>query len=95
MCAAYISAGLPPDRFWDLTPRLYMLEMKGAAKRIERDSRSALEAAWLGAKLQRAAKIPTLEKLLPPNKSRGRRQSRAELQAMFDAMAAQMKATMQ
>jgi hypothetical protein len=35
MCADYIAAGLPPERFWEITPRLYLIEMKGAARRMQ------------------------------------------------------------
>jgi hypothetical protein len=31
----YIAAGFDPARFWDITPRLFMTEMEGAAMRSE------------------------------------------------------------
>lgn len=95
MCGAYIAAGLPPDRFWTLTPRLYMVEMRGAADRLDRQRRERIEEVWLGAKLQRAKDIPSLNKLLPPPPGKSRKMSRDEMQAMFDAMAASMGAKMQ
>lgn len=39
--------GLDPGRFWAITPRLYLLEMDGAALRIERER----ELVWWGAML--------------------------------------------
>lgn len=88
MCAAYIAAGLPPDRFWTLTPRLYLLEIRGAADRLQRERRSQIEAAWLNATLSRAKKIPTLDKLLGPISRRPKKMERDELQVMFDIVAA-------
>jgi hypothetical protein len=95
MCAAYVAAGLPPERFWTLTPRLYMIEMRGAADRLERQRRERIEDAWLVATLGRAKRIPSLDRLLAPVPKRGRKMSTEEKQAMFDAMAAKFGATMQ
>lgn len=50
-------AGLPPDRFWELTPRLYSTEMKAAARK--RGWERTL--TWEGAMLQRMEKPPGLE----------------------------------
>ena len=64
MCADYIGAGLPPERFWDITPRLYIIELRGARKRLEREQSERVEAAWITAALTRSAKLPKLDKLL-------------------------------
>jgi len=64
MFAAYISAGLPPDRFWQLSPRLYMLEMRGASDKLDREHR---ERAWLAyhtAYLPDAKRRPRLDELI-------------------------------
>ena len=45
MCADYIGAGLPPERFWQITPRLYLTEMKGAAIRMARERGLAWDTA--------------------------------------------------
>ena len=37
MCSEYVAAGLPPERFWTITPRLYLMEMAGAAERQRRE----------------------------------------------------------
>lgn len=37
MCSEYIGAGLSPERFWEITPRLYLVEMQGAGKRMRRE----------------------------------------------------------
>jgi hypothetical protein len=95
MCAAYIAAGLPPDRFWTLTPRLFDIEMRGAANRIERERNDGIANAWLGATLARAKRIPSLQKLISPKSRRARPQSTIEKQAMFDAMAASWGAKLQ
>ncbi|MDZ7906337.1 MAG: hypothetical protein U5N55_11605 [Cypionkella sp.] len=88
MCSDYIAAGLPPDRFWDLTPRLYMIEMQGAANRLDREHKDRLAGAWLAATLSRSKRIPALEKLTAPAAKRLKPQTPIEKQAMFDALAA-------
>lgn len=83
MCVSYIAAGLPCERFWDLTPRLYLIEMEGARGRLEREQKDRLEGAWYGELLRRQKKLPKLEKLLagdPPPKSK------EELQAALSAI---------
>lgn len=55
MCADYIAAGLPPDRFWNITPRLYLIEMKGAGQRMMRER----GLVWDGAIMTRdGVKLP-------------------------------------
>lgn len=51
----YIGAGLNPARFWEITPRLFSVEMEGAALRIQRER----EMVWWGAML------PHLKKPVP------------------------------
>lgn len=65
MHEAYVSAGFPPGRFWAISPRLYLMEMRGAAARLDREHR---ERAWLAhtvAVLGRcdAKKFPTLDSM--------------------------------
>lgn len=60
MCEAYIGAGLDPARFWDVTPRLALIEMNGAELRHRRDRANV----WLGAAMSRAEKLPTFEKFV-------------------------------
>lgn len=55
---AYVSAGLPPARFWEITPRLLAVEMAGAQNRMIRER----ELVWFGAMLPRMKKPPPLEK---------------------------------
>ena len=64
MCSAYVAAGLPPDRFWEITPRLYLIEMDGARARIDREFQGLIQQAWLGAALSRAKKLPSLTSLI-------------------------------
>jgi hypothetical protein len=64
MLVAYISAGLPPDRFWRLSPRLYMLEMKGASAKLDREHRDRAWLAWHAAYLPDAKRRPKLEELI-------------------------------
>lgn len=44
---AYIGAGLDPARFWDITPRLMQIEMRGAEMRMRRER----ALVWNGALL--------------------------------------------
>jgi hypothetical protein len=68
MHEAYVSAGFPPGRFWSITPRLYLMEMRGAGARLDREHR---ERAWLAhtvAVLGRvdAKKFPSLDDMTRP-----------------------------
>ena len=47
--------GFDPAQFWKITPRLYVLEIEGAAKRIEREK----AMIWWGAMLPHMKKPPT------------------------------------
>lgn len=64
MLQDYISAGFPAAEFWGLSPRLFLAQMRGARARLEREQKNAIEMAWLTAALVRAAKLPSLEKLM-------------------------------
>lgn len=55
MCADYVAAGLPPDRFWQITPRLFHTEMTGAIARRKEER----VMTWFGAML------PHLKKPIP------------------------------
>lgn len=63
MCAEYIGAGLPPERFWQLTPRLYLIEMQGAAERMRRERALAWDAAVIG---RDGVKPPDRDKFIGP-----------------------------
>lgn len=60
MCESYVAAGLPPDRFWSITPRLYATEVNGALARIKRER----ALVWEGAFLPYAKKPPTLKEFI-------------------------------
>lgn len=49
--------GLDPARFWEITPRLFLVEMEGAALRIERER----EMVWWGAMLPHLKKPISLK----------------------------------
>lgn len=78
-----MAAGLDPGRFWDLTPRLLMHELDGAALRLRRER----ELVWWGAMIPHLKRRPTFEEFTGP-RAAPRRQGRVELQAMCDALAA-------
>lgn len=54
---SYIAVGFDPARFWAITPRLYVLEMDGAAEAIEMRRREI----WFGAMLPHLKKPPSIE----------------------------------
>ena len=64
MLESYVSAGLPPGRFWKISPRLYMIEMRGAAARLDRDHNERAWAAWHIAYLPMAKRAVPLSDLL-------------------------------
>jgi hypothetical protein len=51
---SYIAAGFDPARFWEITPRLFALEMAGA---VDRDRR-ARALVWWGAMMPHMKKPP-------------------------------------
>lgn len=57
MCEAYVGAGLDPARFWEITPRLFVTEMRGAAIRHQRER----SVAWMTAMLPNLKKPPTYQ----------------------------------
>jgi len=63
MCSEYVGAGLPPERFWSLTPRLFLLEMQGAAERMRRERGLAWDSAMLS---REGVKPPDRERFVGP-----------------------------
>lgn len=61
---AWLVLGLDPERFWLITPGLYLIETSAARRRLEQQQEMDITVAWLSAKLARAKKIPPLKKLL-------------------------------
>lgn len=78
MCQAYVALGLPPERFWQITPRLYDTEMKGAVAR--RKSESAL--VWWGAMLPHLKEPVSLDRFV--NGKEDTRKSIAAWSAAWD-----------
>lgn len=64
MLRAYVGAGLNPDRFWGLTPRLYLAHMRGAADRLEDEHRNRAWLAWHVEALSRQKKLPDAEEFI-------------------------------
>lgn len=83
----YIAAGFDPARFWEITPRLYALEMEGAALRRHRQAEDDRARAWMGAWLGRVEKFPAYDRFVPHRPPVPKRQSPEILQAMFSALA--------
>lgn len=57
-------AGLKPDEFWSLTLREFSLYIEAYSRRMRQEHEQSMIAAWLTAKLGRAKRIPTLNRLL-------------------------------
>lgn len=61
--------GQDPERFWLITPRLALLEIEAVEERQRRVNNLAITAAWVGAALQRAEKLPALSELIGGNET--------------------------
>ena len=55
---SYIAAGFDPARFWGLTPRLFVLEMEGAAERMKHER----AMIWWGAMMPHSKEPVSFEK---------------------------------
>ncbi|OQC19034.1 MAG: hypothetical protein BWX69_03046 [Planctomycetes bacterium ADurb.Bin069] len=89
MYAAWLRTGPgDPDRFWSLTPRLYLLELIAFAERARAARAASITAAWTTAMLVRAASLPALETLLdlPPARALSAAEADAQLRAMAGSL---------
>lgn len=84
---AYVGAGLPPDRFWDIAPRLVIAELKAAQTRLLREKNDRIELAWMIANLSRADRLPKLKDILVSGEPE-KPQTPDQQQAFFDLLAA-------
>jgi len=66
---------LDPARFWELTPRLFMLEMAGAAMRHERDR----ALVWWGAMMPHMKTKPGFSEFTGIKKTEARRDWESDL----------------
>ncbi|WP_088648228.1 hypothetical protein [Marinibacterium profundimaris] len=82
-----MAAGLDPALFWALTLREYHAHMMGARDRIKAEQDGRAWLAWHAEALHRQEKLPSFRAFLGGG-DRGP-QSAADLQTMFDVMAAQ------
>lgn len=74
-----MSAGLDPERFWQITPKEVDREMQGARRRLEREADERMSLAWHIVALDRTKKLPKLETLLiGARRGNGRRQTPEE-----------------
>lgn len=65
-------AGFDPAAFWGLTPRLYMIHMRGARKRIEMQAMADRALAFNTAALTRAKKLPNWRDFIAGGKETAR-----------------------
>lgn len=67
----YVAAGFDPLAFWQITPRLYDLHMRGAIQRIEREIEAQNRHAYHAAALTGLAMVGELqefEKVFKPRR---------------------------
>ena len=75
----WVSLGFDAQRFWQITPKEFDREMRGARKRLEREADERMSLAWHIVALDRTKKLPKLETLLISGKSpRGKAQTPEE-----------------
>ena len=65
-----LKCGIGVAEFWSLTPRETYAVIKAANWRLEREHRRDAWLAWHIAALSRAKRLPTLQRLIAPGKSR-------------------------
>lgn len=58
MLQAYVAAGFDPAAFWFLTPRLYLVQMRGVRDRLKREQEDRAWSAWHIAALSRVETLP-------------------------------------
>ena len=61
---AYVAASLPPDRFWEISPRLTLAEIEAAGDRLNREADQRAWSVWHAAYLPRSEKPIPLASLL-------------------------------
>ena len=59
-----MAADLPPDRFWEISPRLTLAEIEAAGDRLKREADQRAVLAWQIAYLPRSEKPVPLASLL-------------------------------
>jgi len=59
-----VAAQLPPDRFWEISPRLTLAEIEAAGDRLKREAEHRAWLAWHSAYLPRSEKPVPLDSLL-------------------------------
>jgi hypothetical protein len=79
MHTAWVSAGLDPARFWEITLREADREMRGAVRRQEREANERMSLAWHMVALDRTKTLPKLDTLMIRPSTASRKKSPEEL----------------
>lgn len=79
MHTAWVSAGLDPARFWEITLREADREMRGAVRRQEREANERMSLAWHMVALDRTKTLPKLDTLMIRSSTASRKKSPEEL----------------
>lgn len=97
LLSEYVAAGFCPDRFWTLTPRLFVIHMRAARQRVSLEIEMRNRQSWNTAALTggaMAGKLKPYEQVFGrPSLSAGKPQSPDVMQAMCNALAKAWGAT--
>jgi hypothetical protein len=74
-----VAAGFEAGRFWQITPKEFDREMRGARKRLEREADERMSLAWHIVALDRVKKLPKLDTLLISGKGQRKAKTREEV----------------
>lgn len=91
-----MAAGFDPVAFWQITPRLFDLHMRGATKRLQREAEIENRSAYNTAALTggaMAGRLPRYESVFRQPLRAGARQSSEVLEANLRALAKAWGAT--
>lgn len=67
-----MAAGFDPAGFWSLTPKLYLIHMRGARARIEMQAMADRSLAYNTAALSRARKLPPWREFIGGERKKAR-----------------------
>lgn len=84
---AFGPLGLNHEQFWHLTPGEFEDLVEGYNWRKEQEDNRLIQLAWMTANLQRAKKLPKLEKLLQKKKPK-QKHNKEQLEQEWKALQA-------
>ncbi|GAB6171990.1 hypothetical protein JCM15765_14680 [Paradesulfitobacterium aromaticivorans] len=88
---AYGPLNLKPGEFWTMSPGEFNDLINGYLWRKELDENRLVQQAWLIAQLQRAKRVPKLDKLLRKPKPKEKKLSKQELLDEWKALQSEFR----